>query len=293
MLHGVFTALVTPFRDGCIDSKALLALVERQVQAGVEGMVPVGTTGESATLSHHEHIQVIEMVVQQAAGRTRVIAGTGSNSTREAIELTQAAEKAGADGVLVVSPYYNRPTQAGLIAHFEAVCQSTPLPVVLYNIPSRCGVDLLPETVAEIAQRCPNAVAIKEASGSVDRVSRLKQCLPEEFAILSGDDSLTLPFLSLGATGVISVASNLVPREVGSLVRSFCAGNPSEALQWHRKLYPLFRDLFLETNPVPVKQALAFLGWMSAEVRLPLVPMEPANWRRLEQTLRSLGLVPS
>ncbi|CAB4244351.1 4-hydroxy-tetrahydrodipicolinate synthase [Methylacidimicrobium sp. AP8] len=291
-LSGTYTALVTPFRGGAVDEEALRRLVEAQIEGGVAGVVPVGTTGESPTLTHEEHIRVIAKTVEFAAGRVAVVAGTGSNSTAEAIDLTRAAEDAGADAALLVAPYYNKPSQAGLYAHFAAIAQSTRLPLVLYNIPGRCGVEIAAETVQALAREHKSIIGLKEAGGSVDRLSQLRQLLPEDFALLSGDDSLTLPFLSVGAVGVISVASNLVPKAVVNLVESFLSGKVAKAERLHRRLYPLFRDLFVETNPVPIKTALALRGWISPEVRLPLVPLQPSSRARLEKTLALVGTAP-
>jgi len=287
---GAHTALVTPFRDGKFDIPAFQALIEGQIAGGISGIVPVGTTGESPTLDHDEHNEVIEVAIRTAAGRCKVIAGTGSNSTEEAIALTQAAEKAGADAALLVAPYYNKPSPEGLHRHFGAIARAVKIPIVLYSIPGRCGVEISVETTARLARDFKNIVAIKEAGGTVERVNQLRAALPESFEILSGDDSLTLPFLSVGAVGVISVASNVVPAEVSSLVRHYLAGEPTKALAIHRKFYPLFRDLFIEPNPVPAKFALARLGKMSAEVRLPLCEMSEANTKKLAATLESLGL---
>jgi 4-hydroxy-tetrahydrodipicolinate synthase len=287
---GAHTALVTPFRDGPLDIPAFKALIEDQIAGGISGIIPVGTTGESPTLDHDEHLSVIQLAIETAAGRCKVIAGTGSNSTAEAIDLTQAAEKAGADAALLVAPYYNKPSPEGLYRHFAAIAQSVKIPLVLYSIPGRCGIEISVETTVRLAQDFKNIVAIKEAGGSVERVNQLRAALPPEFEILSGDDSLTLPFLSVGAVGVISVASNLIPAEVASLVRHYLAGEPAKALAIHLKYYPLFKDLFIEPNPVPTKFALARLGKMSADVRLPLCEMSEANRKRLLETLEKLGL---
>lgn len=287
---GAYTALVTPFRNGSVDSNALMTLIEEQIKGGITGVVPVGTTGESPTLSHEEHIRVVEMTVQAVNKRVKVIAGTGSNCTAEAVSLTQEAEKVGADAALIVAPYYNKPSQAGLIAHFSAIAESTDLPIILYSIPGRCGIEIGVDTVATLAKQHENIVAIKEAGGSIERVNQLRQKLPASFTILSGDDSLTLPFMSAGAVGVISVASNLVPEPVSQLVKAFLAGNISEAQAIHQKWYPLFRDLFVEANPVPIKTALARRGLMTEEVRLPLVALQPASRTLLENTLASLGV---
>ncbi len=285
MFHGTFTALVTPFRNGAIDLSALEKLIEQQIAAGITGIVAVGTTGESPTLTHEEREKVIQTAVKVANGRCQVLAGTGSYSTRDAIEATRAAEKTGVDGVLVVSPYYNKPSQEGLFRHFQAIAQATPLSILLYNIPGRCGVDIGPETVARLAESCRTIVSIKEAGGNVERVSELRRRLPDSFTILSGDDSLTLPFMSVGAAGVVSVASNLFPAEICALVRAYEAGDAKTAEKLHRRLFPLFKDLFIEPNPVPVKAALGWRGAMSGEVRLPLCEMSEANQARLRKTL--------
>src|SRR5438046_2821011 len=285
MFRGTFTAVVTPFRNGDIDFAAFEKLLEAQIAAGITGLIAVGTTGESPTLTHDEKHEVIQRTIKIAKGRCKVIAGTGTNSTRDTIEATKFAEKAGADCALLVAPYYNKPSQEGLFRHFKSVADETSLPVMLYNIPGRCSVDILPETVVRLANECRNVVSIKEASGSVERVSELRRRLPEDFTILSGDDSLTLPFIAVGAAGVVSVASNLFPLEVCALVRMCEAGNLKSAEGLHRKLLPLFKDLFIEPNPVPVKTALGWRGAISSEVRLPLCEMSEANTARLRKTL--------
>jgi len=287
---GTYTALVTPFRDNLVDETAFTRLLEDQIAAGIDGVIPVGTTGESATLSMEEHLRVIELTVQVVNHRAKVFAGTGSNNTAEAIYLTQEAKKLGADGFLIVTPYYNKPTQAGIFAHFSAIAEATWLPIITYSIPGRCGVEIGVDTMASLALKHPNIVAIKEAGGSIERFSQLRQALPDNVAIMSGDDSMTLPALAVGATGVISVASNLIPKQVGDMVRAFLAGRAQEAEQMHRKFYPLFRDLFIEANPVPVKTALSRQGWMTEAVRLPLVPLQPQNRDRLEIVLEQFGL---
>ena len=291
MLTGTYTAIITPFRDGNLDEPALKGLIERQVRGGVEGIVPVGTTGESPTVSYEEHIQIIASSVRFAAGRIKVIAGTGGNSTREAVYLTQEAEKAGADASLQVAPYYNKPTQEGLFEHFREVARQTRLPILLYSIPSRCGVEIGVETIKRLVGECKNIVGIKEAGGSPDRVSQLRRALGPKFVILSGDDSLTLPFMAVGAHGVISVASNVIPRQVAQMVREFSAGNAAAALKLHDRYYPVFKDLFIETNPVPVKAALAMLGQVQEEYRLPLVPMSPKNREILAASLKHCGIL--
>ncbi len=288
MFSGTFTALVTPFRGEEIDIEALEQLIEAQISGGISGIVPVGTTGESPTLSCGERHHVTELTVEKADGRCLVIAGTGSNSTRDAIAHTKAAEEIGADGALVVAPYYNKPSQEGLFRHFAAIAEATSLKLVLYNIPGRCAVDIAADTVVRLAENCPNIVAVKEASGSVDRVSELVRRAPPGFTILSGDDSLTLPFLSVGAVGVVSVASNLFPVEVSRLVSLYREGKAEEARRIHQQFYPLFRDLFLEPNPVPVKTVLGWRGLMSPECRLPLSPMSQGNEERLRKTLAAL-----
>jgi 4-hydroxy-tetrahydrodipicolinate synthase len=287
---GAHTALVTPFRDGQFDTQAFRQLIEEQIAGGISGIIPVGTTGESPTLDHEEHLKVIEVAIQTANKRCLVIAGTGSNSTSEAISLTQAAEKAGADAALLVAPYYNKPSQEGLYRHFKAIAEAVKIPIVLYSIPGRCGIEIGVETTARLVKDFKNIVAIKEAGGSVERVNQLRQALPDSFQILSGDDSLTLPFMSVGAVGVISVASNIIPAEVSQMVRHHLDGDSSKALEIHRKYYPLFKDLFIEPNPVPAKFVLARLGKMSSEVRLPLCEMTPASVQRLTETLNRLGL---
>lgn len=284
MFRGTFTALVTPFRDGRIDVAALERLVDGQIAGGISGVVVNGTTGESPTLSRAEREQAIEVVKQRVAGRCLVLVGTGTNATASAIEATAAAEKIGVDGALVVAPYYNKPSQEGLFRHFQAVAQSTKLPIMLYNIPGRCAVDIAAATVVRLAA-CANIVAIKEASGSVDRVSELRRILPDTFTILSGDDSLTLPFMAVGAVGVVSVASNVFPKEVSDLVRAFVAGDFAGAQRLHARMLPIFKDLFIEPNPVPAKTALGWRGEMSPEVRLPLCEMSAENAARLRRTL--------
>lgn len=291
MFTGTYTAIVTPFRHNAIDEDALERLIKMQVKGGVDGIVPVGTTGESPTVDYAEHIRVIELSVKFAAGKIKVLAGTGANATREAIELTQAAEKAGADGALQVAPYYNKPTQEGLFQHFKAIAKATKLPVMLYSIPGRCAVEIGLDTVKRLASDCKNVVGIKEAGGSCDRVSQLRAMLGPKFGILSGDDSLTLPFMAVGANGVISVASNVIPREVSQMVKLFATGKAAAAMRLHEKYYPLFKDLFIETNPTPVKAALAMMKVIEEEYRLPIVPMNPKNWDALRTTMKRCGVL--
>src|SRR5207237_1772378 len=285
MFRGTFTAVVTPFRSGDIDFAAFEKLIEAQLAAGITGLVAVGTTGESPTLTHDEKHEVIQRAIKIANGRCKVIAGAGTNSTRDCSEATKVAEKAGADGALLVAPYYNKPSQEGLFRHFKAIAGATSLPVMLYNIPGRCGVDIAAETVVRLAETCRNIVSIKEASGSVERVGELRRRLPQEFTILSGDDSLTLPFMAVGAVGIVSVASNLFPAEVCALVRACESGDYKSAERLHRKMFPLFKDLFIEPNPVPAKTALAWRGAMSAHGPLPLCEMSDANQTRLRKTV--------
>ncbi len=289
---GTYTALVTPFRNDRIDAEAFSQLVERQIEAEIDGIVPAGTTGESPTLDHEEHVRIIHQAVDAARGRCKVIAGTGSNCTREAVAMTREAQAAGADAVLLVAPYYNKPSQEGLYRHFGTIAEATRLPVILYSIPGRCGIEIGVETTRRLAAACKNIVGIKEAGGSVDRVSQLRAALPADFSILSGDDALTLPFLAAGAVGVISVASNLIPAEVVRLVRAFAHGKIDIARGVHERLYPLFKDLFIEPNPVPVKTALSLVGnWLAPDVRLPLCEMAEANLAQLRRTLVSLELI--
>src|SRR5438876_217209 len=289
MFRGTFTALVTPFRESSIDVSAFEELIEAQINAGITGIVAIGTTGESPTLSGDERAQVIRLAVARANKRCLVLAGTGSNSTHHAIAETRTGKKLGVDAALLVAPYYNKPSQEGLFRHFKAIADGTSLPIMLYNIPGRCSVDILPETVRRLAKECPNIVSIKEASGSVERVSELRRRLPEAFTILSGDDSLTLPFMAVGAAGVVSVASNLFPSEVCALVRACESGDLKSAGKLHRKLLPLFKDLFIEPNPVPVKTALGWRGAISPEVRLPLCEMSEANQARLRKTMEQIA----
>ena len=291
MLTGTYTALVTPFRNGKFDVSAFKRLIELQVKGGVDGIVPVGTTGESPTLDYKEHIDVIAHAVEYAAGRIRVMAGTGGNSTSEAVYLTQEAEKAGADASLQVAPYYNKPSQEGLYQHFLEVSRATKLPLMLYSIPSRCGIEIGVETVRRLAVATPRVVGIKEAGGNADRVSQLRSALGSKFAILSGDDALVLPFMAVGAHGVVSVASNIVPKQVTRMVAAFRTGNQAAALKIHEQLYPVFKDLFIETNPTPVKTALAMMGLIQEEFRLPLAPMSAKNKGALKATLGKCGVL--
>jgi 4-hydroxy-tetrahydrodipicolinate synthase len=291
MFTGTYTALVTPFRDGALDESAFERLIRAQIKGGVDGIVPVGTTGESPTLDYEEHIRVITLAVRHASKKVKVLAGTGGNSTKEAIFLTRKAEEAGADGSLQVAPYYNKPTAEGLFQHFRAIARATKLPIMLYSVPGRCGVEIDVETVRRLAEACPNIVGIKEAGGSADRVSQLRLATGNKFTIVSGDDSLTIPFMSVGAQGVISVASNILPKEVSRMVNAFRDGNAALALKLHLRYFPVFKDLFIESNPGPVKAALKMMGMIEEEYRLPLTPMNPKKRAALETTLRACGVI--
>jgi len=291
MFTGTYTAIVTPFKNGEIDADALRRLVRAQCRAGVDGIVAVGTTGESATLDYEEHIEVIAYAVEFAEGRIKVLGGSGSNSTNEAVYLTKGAEKVGADASLQVAPYYNKPTQEGLYQHFLEISRATKLPIILYSIPSRTGVEIAVDTVRRLAAATPRIVGIKEAGGNPVRVTQLRAALGQQFTILSGDDALTLPFMALGAHGVISVASNVIPRPVAQMVRAAAAGDYTKARKLHDQYHPLFRDLFIETNPIPVKAALAMMGQIEEEYRSPLVAMNPKDREILKATLARCGLL--
>ena len=291
MFAGTYTALVTPFHKGRVDEGAYKKLINDQIRGGVDGIVPVGTTGESPSLGFDEHIWVIELAVQVAKGRVKVLAGTGANSTAEAVHLTKAAEAAGVDGLLQVAPYYNKPSQEGLFQHFKKIARATRLPILLYSIPGRCNIAIEVSTVQRLAKVCKNIVGIKEAGGDADRVSELRAALGRRFTILSGDDALTLPFMAVGAEGVISVASNIIPRQIAKMVNTFTAGNSAEALKLHQKYYRVFKDLFIETNPVPAKAALAMQGKCAEEYRLPLCKMSSANRAQLARTLKACGIL--
>jgi len=284
MFKGPMVALVTPFKDNKVDYNKFEELINRQIDNGTMAIVPCGTTGESATLSHQEHRDVIKFTVEVVNKRVPVIAGTGSNNTAEAIELTTFAEKVGADGALVITPYYNKPTQAGLVAHFSAVAEKTDIPIVLYNVPSRTGINMLPATVAELT-KYENIVAIKEASGSMTQALDIIQLTHNKIKVISGDDGLFFPLLTIGAVGVISVVSNVVPRDMRALYDSFIEGDYENAKQWHYKLSPLIKAMFYETNPIPVKATLNLMGLINKELRLPLVPMSSENLNKLKQVL--------
>jgi len=290
--EGLLTALVTPMSQGKICLDDLSKLVELQIEEGINGLVPVGTTGESPTLSHKERTQIIKQTVKTAAGRVPVIAGTGTNSTEEAVNLTREADKLGVDGMLLVAPYYNKPSQEGLFQHFSTIAELTEKPIVLYSIPSRCGIPIEIKTVTRLAEKYSHVCAIKESGGSCDRVSQLKEALGDDITILSGDDSLTLPFMSLGAVGVISVASNLVVKDLAKMVNAALNNNYATATSLAQKYYRLFADIFIETNPVPIKYALYQSGLIhSPEVRLPLCALDEKNEIKLRSTLKKLGYI--
>ncbi|HYB98836.1 MAG TPA: 4-hydroxy-tetrahydrodipicolinate synthase [Candidatus Limnocylindrales bacterium] len=290
MFRGTYTALVTPFRDGAIDEEALRRLIDEQIAAGIEGIVPCGSTGESATLSHDEHEQVIKLSIQQARGRIKVMAGTGSNNTAEACNLTRAAAEAGADAALLISPYYNKPTQHGHIEHYKAIAAASDLPLIVYNIPGRTGINMTPETIARLAE-IRNIVGVKEASGSVDQWLRIIQLCGPDFCVLSGDDAVTVPLMSIGGHGVISVMSNVVPARVKAMVDAALAGDFARAAKLTYELLPLFQTIGLEVNPIPVKAELAMLGKIRNELRLPLTPLSPEPERKVREVLRAQGLL--
>jgi len=290
MFSGSLVAIVTPFRNGKVDERAFGDLIEWQIANGTNGIVPCGTTGESATLTHDEHHRVIQLTVEVVKGRVPVIAGTGSNSTDEAISLTRHAKEAGADGALLITPYYNRPTQEGLYRHYKAVAEAVDMPLVLYNIPSRTGVNMLPATVARLAVM-KNIAGIKEGSGSVQQASEIAQTCGDRLTVLSGDDPLTLPMMAVGAKGVITVTANVVPKEMAQLVASFQAGRIDEARRIHFALSALFAALFYETNPIPVKEALGMMGKIDPELRLPLCAMSADNRNQLTRVLKEMRLI--
>jgi len=294
MFRGAYTALITPLRHDRLDEPALVRLVEQQLSAGIDGLVPCGTTGEASTLSMSEHLRVVELTVQTAAGRVPVLAGAAANDTRKAVELARACKQLGVAGTLQVTPWYTKPTQDGLVAHFSAIAEASELPVVVYNVPGRTGVDLLPETVATLA-RHKHIVGIKEATGDMVRVSRIRELLgpDDRFTLLSGDDFTLLPFLALGGHGVISVTSNVAPAWISTICRAAAAGRWDEARTWHYKQLPLARALFGQPNPIPVKSAMALLGRCSAEMRLPLISIDPhsRDGQALSDALQTLGLL--
>ena len=290
MFTGLFTAIITPFRNGAIDYEAAEKNIEFQIASGVDGLVPVGTTGESPTVSFQEHKEFIKKVVQVVRGRVKVIAGTGSNSTEEAICLSRSAQDHGVDGILLVNPYYNKPTQNGLIQHFSKIAGSVTVPVVLYNIPGRTGVNFLPESIRELVKNSANIVAIKEASGDIAQMMRVMELCGDRLTLLSGDDNLLLPVLSIGGRGVISVLSNILPADVKKVITLYESGAITEARARFYRLLPLCRAMFLETNPIPVKRAMEMLGHCTSEIRLPLTPLGPENTEALRKAMREYGL---
>ena len=292
MFQGIHTALITPFRDGEIDTDAFRSLIDRQVEGGVDGIVPCGTTGESPTLGRKEHLRVIELAIEYAAGRIKVIAGTGANATAEAIQLTTEAAKLGVDGTLQVCPYYNKPSQEGLYQHYKAIANATDLPMMLYSIPGRSVIEIEVETIARLAADCPTIIANKEAGGIPERVTRIKSALPDDFQILSGDDPLTIQFMKRGAVGLVSVASNLIPDVMSGLVRAMLESRQKDAEAIQRKYEPLFKTLMsIDTNPVPIKSAVALQGHCTDEFRLPLVNLTDKNKAILKESLRQYGLL--
>jgi len=290
MFKGVITALVTPFRGDAVDEEALRRLVDEQIRAGIDGFVPVGTTGESPTVTVEEHIRIIKIVVEETRRRVPVIAGTGANSTREAIELTSEARAVGADGTLQVTPYYNRPTQDGLFRHFKAIADAVPLPMLVYNVPGRTGCDLLPETMARLCE-VPLVVGIKEATGSAQRAAQIISRVGDRMVVLSGDDATAFPLYALGAHGCISVVSNVAPADMSAMWDAAAAGNWNKARELHYRLFPLSEGLFIEANPIPVKAALAMMGKISDEIRAPLYPMAGANREKVRRILADLKLI--
>jgi 4-hydroxy-tetrahydrodipicolinate synthase len=290
MFSGALVAIVTPFRRGGVDEKAFRRLIEFQIENGTNAIIPCGTTGESATMSHDEHKRVVELAVKAVDGRVPVVAGTGSNSTAEAVELTRHAHKAGADAALMILPYYNKPTQEGIYLHFKTVAKAVPLPIILYNMPGRTGINAQPETVARLA-RIKNIVGIKEASANMEQISRIVELCGDGFDVLSGDDAMTLPIMAVGGKGVVSVASNVVPKQVAEMTAAWLKGDAAGARERFFRLLPLFRALFLETNPIPIKMALGFMGLIGPEMRLPLCPMGPENTKKLKAVLADYGLL--
>ena len=289
--QGSFVAMVTPFRDGKVDEAKLRELVEFHITHGTDGLIPCGTTGESPTLNHDEHKRVVEIVIEAARGRIKVVAGTGSNSTSEAIDLTKHAERAGATGALVVNPYYNKPTQEGLYRHYRAVAESVAIPIIAYNIQSRTAVNVETDTLARLARDVRNLVGVKEASGSLDQMSQVILACGPDFSVLSGDDNITLPLLAIGGSGVISVIANILPRETSDLVHAALDGDWKRARDLHYRLFPLARAAFLETNPIPIKEAMAMAGMIEPEFRLPMCRMSDANREKLRAILTAYALV--
>ncbi|MGB9643226.1 MAG: 4-hydroxy-tetrahydrodipicolinate synthase [Candidatus Ratteibacteria bacterium] len=290
MFTGSIVAIVTPFKNGKFDKESFRKLIEFQISNGTDGIVPVGCTGEAATLTHDEHKEVIDFTLEVVNRRVPIIAGTGSNSTAEALELTKFARDAGCDGALIITPYYNKPTPDGLYKHYKKIAEEVDIPIVLYNVPSRTGISILPETVAHLAE-LKNIVGIKEASGSLDQVSKIISLCGENFVVLSGDDSMTLPIMAVGGKGVISVAANIMPAQVSQMVHAALSGNWSEAQKMHIKLFNMFKALFIETNPIPVKTCLYLMGKIELELRMPLTPPSEENRKKLEGIIKQYGLI--
>ncbi|MCJ7501021.1 4-hydroxy-tetrahydrodipicolinate synthase [bacterium] len=290
MFKGAFTALVTPFSDGQIDTQALRDHVDFQIEKGIGGLVPCGTTGEASTLSHDEHIEVVRITVEHAAGRVPVIAGSGSNSTAEALELTKRVKETGANACLMITPYYNKPTQEGLFQHFSTIAEKVDIPIILYNVPGRTGINMLPDTVARLAA-VPNIVGLKDAAADLKQTSYTRQLVPDDFVILSGEDTLVYPLMAIGASGVISVTSNILPGEMAELCRRFLEGNMAGAAELHHRLLPMCDALFVETSPIPVKAALAMMGRIKNELRLPLVPISDKGAETVRTAITDFGLI--
>jgi len=290
MLKGAFTALVTPFRRGLFDSEAMRRHIDFQIESGIDGLVPCGTTGEASTLSHDEHVEVVRFTVEHVKGRVPVIAGSGSNSTSEALELTKRIKATGVNACLMITPYYNKPTQEGLFRHFSTVAEQVDIPIILYNVPGRTGVNLLPETVARLAG-IPNIVGLKDATGDLKQTSYTRKMVPDDFVILSGEDALVYPLMAVGGQGVISVVSNVAPGEMSSMCRRFLEGDVPGARELHQKLLPLCDAMFVETNPIPVKGALSMMGRMENELRLPLVPLSENASLRVKKALEDFGFL--
>jgi len=291
MFKGSIVAVVTPFKNDKVDAATLKKLVKFQIKNGTSAILPCGTTGESPTLSHEEHDRVIEICIEAADKKVPILAGTGSNSTAEAIRLTKHAAKAGADAVLSVTPYYNKPTQEGLYLHFKAIAESVNIPIILYNIPGRTSRNIEPETMARLAKDCKNIIGVKEAAGSLEQMQTIRQICPKDFLLFSGDDALTLPLLSIGGVGVISVAANIIPADVANMITAFEQGNIKAAQDMHYKMLPLVKALFIETNPAPVKEAMEMLGMCSGTLRLPLCGLSAKNKDKLKDTLKQYGLL--
>ncbi len=291
LFSGVFTAIVTPFKNGQVDEEAFRALIDWQIEEGVSGLVPCGTTGESATLSHDEHKHVIEICVDQVKGRVKVLAGAGSNNTTEAVHLTEFAKKAGADGALLITPYYNKPTQEGLYQHYSAIANAVDLPLVCYNVPSRTGCNMLPATVARLAKDCKNFVGIKEATANLTQAADIIASCPKDFCVLSGDDFTALPLMSIGGCGVISVTSNIMPRAMSDMCKAYMAGDLETAKKLHYQLLPVHHAMFLETNPIPVKTSVSLMGRIGSEIRLPLCQLADANKEKLQAVLKEAGVL--